>query len=629
MTLYKFFCDHVIKGLQQRVMSIPQDPGGGGGGGGAAPGGGGAGGRTNLGDSVSEKDTARKGLIGLNNLNYRLEPDMSVAVNCTDKNHFFAQQTYTNTQRAVCVLNSGADYIDTRRSFLNFTIELPNNEDELYGHWTGDPLNNAEQPLPETISFGKPRNSNNPNHAQPHYDGASYHGSAMNLIERITISTRSGDEVSRIERANLLSYHLEPWKHDQEWIDTIGQGMGMGRTFQLTLLKDSNYVNDSFKKYAMRVSIPLPCLSPFFNYPRLMPAMLMSGLRIEIQWASPNSSFCRSIDVTDNRPAASTQNDILFPINYQANIAVTEIFNLDGTAPNHQETIDTAASRAIVSKATISGYELKDIYFQLKSVQLTDSVQRILNETSAVNGLEIVYSDYQNTQAVQNDQSGQMYIEVRHAASRAQKAIAIPRIQIAAELPTSDSFASTGHLFTSWQYRLGSLYFPHQAIKSDTALDNIPQTYYYTADAFGKIGTGSRPSIGMLQYLSEYEKAMHQGVEYSTVRIDDVSDSVHSIATHELEFNERYPLYGIGTTHWLQHNRFMGMAPIAVSLERSTLFNLSGIPINNSRVLSFNATFEKGGAGTVQPSYGPITVDIYLEYVRLARVFLNNVEIEQ
>ena len=68
------------------------------------------GGATSTGD-------AKRGLIGLNNLTYRLEPDMSVAVNCTDKNHFFQQQKYNSRQRAVCVVNSGADCVDPRRSF--------------------------------------------------------------------------------------------------------------------------------------------------------------------------------------------------------------------------------------------------------------------------------------------------------------------------------------------------------------------------------------------------------------------------------------------------------------------------------------------------------------------------------
>ena len=63
-------------------------------------------------------------MMVLNDLVYKLEPDMSVAVNKTHKNHFFQQTKYKNTQPANAILNSGADYIDTRKSFLHFEVDL-------------------------------------------------------------------------------------------------------------------------------------------------------------------------------------------------------------------------------------------------------------------------------------------------------------------------------------------------------------------------------------------------------------------------------------------------------------------------------------------------------------------------
>jgi hypothetical protein len=66
----------------------------------------------------------RQGLIAVNDLTYVLEPDLSVASNKTHKRHYFQSQTYSAGQQAICILNSGADYIDTRRSFLQFDIKL-------------------------------------------------------------------------------------------------------------------------------------------------------------------------------------------------------------------------------------------------------------------------------------------------------------------------------------------------------------------------------------------------------------------------------------------------------------------------------------------------------------------------
>ena len=64
---------------------------------------------------------------------------------------------------------------------------------------------------------------------------------------------------------------------------------------------------------------------------------------------------------------------------------------------------------------------------------------------------------------------------------------------------------------------------------------------------------------------------------------------------------------------------------IAVSLERSSLFNLSGIPINNSRVLALRGTYSSVATAYCKSH----TLNIYLKYVKLARIFLNNVEVEQ
>jgi hypothetical protein len=67
----------------------------------------------------------RQGLIAVNDLTYALEPDLSVAVNKTMKKHFFQSTEYKDNQRAICIVNSGADYIDTRRSHLTFGVRLP------------------------------------------------------------------------------------------------------------------------------------------------------------------------------------------------------------------------------------------------------------------------------------------------------------------------------------------------------------------------------------------------------------------------------------------------------------------------------------------------------------------------
>lgn len=584
-----------------------------------------------LSDNQGDKGAARAGLIGINNLNYRLEPDMSVAVNCTDKNHFFQQQKYTNTQRAVCVLNSGADYIDPRRSFLCFTIMLPKKSSGTgvtAGYGIAYGADGAVGVQMEHITFGKPK-TNNPYG----FDAKGYYGSALNLIHSITISTRSGDELSRIERLNLLQYILNPWTRDQAWNDTVGTAMGQNRYF---VLGEDEDLNRDRKLLEMRVAIPMYCLSGLFNYDKLLPSMLMSGLRIEIAWASPQTAFARCVTTPIPKlktiGTSVTNATRILPTGYRTTSNATVAFPAP-VGPDAENPADFNTRLLKHSTAnndlTIDNYEICDIYFQLKSIQLTDSVQRILNETSAVNGLEIVYTDINNTQAVQNTNSaggrctGDFYMEIRHAASRALRAMLVPRIQLANDTQACDSFATIGCPFKRWHWRLGSLYFPHQPIKGKNVIEILPQTYAYTADAWGKVAGAPRTSVTLEDYMSPYHKNSHNPNQL----IADNGNGVGTVEAMDAKFAAPAEI-GIAS---LYYDQYTCCAPIAVSLERSTLFNLSGIPINNSRVLSFHGEFDSATANDlpVFPSYGPLVFDCFLQYVRLARVFLNNVEVEQ
>ena len=139
-------------------------------------------------DNTNNQDMSkRQGLISVNDLNYVLEPDLSVATNKTVKKHFFQSRQYTPGQQAICILNSGADYIDTRRSYLQFELNTGQVGTTEYG-------------------FG-------------------IHGSACNLIRDITISTRSGDELTRIQDFNLLQSMMLPLTFDTEWFKCQGQAM--------------------------------------------------------------------------------------------------------------------------------------------------------------------------------------------------------------------------------------------------------------------------------------------------------------------------------------------------------------------------------------------------------------------
>jgi hypothetical protein len=502
------------------------------------------------GDGSGPQGGDRDGLLATNDLVYILPPDLSVSVNQTHKNQFFQSNTYANTARGVCILNTGADYGDLRHSSLEFGITIASATASRGGF------------------FGRT-------------------GSILNVIKSITISSRSGDELSRIQDFNLLAYHQNPLRFDKDWVDTVGGAIGYGQYLSAAATGDELFQEQRF-------SIPLYLLSDFFGYGRLMPPMVLSGLRVEIEWATPDEAFlCTNLtDRTERTPAGQT----------------------------------------------ISGYTIDNPFIAMRSVQLTDATQRTLNELSSTNGLELVYCDYERTDRVVS--TGKLNMEIRKAASRALKAFVITRqndgyleaVAAGTQPPTvviaksmRNSFETPEFNYTNWQWQLGSLYFPQQPIKTvgDNAFLIAAESYKHALIAHDKYKGNNNKSAA----LGLYKNGDAAGGNSSRVTSAAIALDLEADATGDTPYSSN-GLHVVNIGERKEDNTengtfSRGNACLAVTLERSDLFNLSGVPINNSRVLSIRADYTVAGAAMNK------TVTSYLKYVRLARVFLNNVEVEQ
>jgi hypothetical protein len=501
-------------------------------------------GDSKMGEGSSGDLSKRQGLIAVNDLTYVLEPDLSVASNKTHKKHFFQSNEYNAGQQAICILNSGADYIDTRRSWLQFDISL------------------SVQDALCTGLFG-------------------HHGSALNLIRDITISTRSGDELCRITDLNLLSNMLLPVTYDTEWFKNQGRLMGYGGCVSGNGDPDDEALQNIRGSYlGTRLSIPMYCLCPLFSYGRLMPAMLMSGLRIEITWEQSEKAFNQMVTATGARVAVPFR-----------------------------------------------PYTIKNPQFVLSSVQLSDSIQRALNELSATNGLEIVYVDYEKTVLNNGTDLGSFNCEVRKSCSRALKAFARVRTLGAggAEHYLRDSFCAEATFpFLSYQWQLGSLYFPQQKVEGITPLTCANEAYNHVLESCDKYhGSGRQP------FLTYQGDGRNKRGESETFLYDQ------GALAFGLDYSENFiamknPMCVLGRKGSFANDQHM----ISVTLERSTMFNLAGVPVNNSRVLALRGTIT-GLTGDFNTEGNAVNgapvrqLDIYLKYVKLARVFLNNVEVEQ
>lgn len=527
---------------------------------------------TGGGTGGGDDDSKRQGLMSVNDLHYVLPPDLSVSVNRTHTNHYFQNSQYSNAQRAICILNSGALYGDMRDSSLEFGVSI---------------VKNGIVAIQKTAGyFGK-------------------NGSAVNLMRTLTISSRSGDELVRLDQLDLLSYVTTGHKHDSNWIETVGAAAGYGGVIP----HQTNTTNTVF------FSIPLYMLTELFGYGRLMPPMLLSGLRIEIDWQTPQQAF----------------------VSYNNREQGTPVVITTGTPPVFAASPYAAGGIAATPAGSeIGSYIIYNPYISLYSIQLTDGIQRALNEMSAVNGLEIVYCDYAPTNTtVPTATQTTVQLEVRKASSRALKAFLVTRAATTVTSSTLDSYQSEDWSYRRWQWQLGALYFPQQPVVSTTAgLNAAPQTVYgnmaesykHTLIANGTYkGTGKASAIpfrsnsSFLQYdyaqtgpengFADASTPWRAKLPYTPNNLDLGDNTIIGADLDSFEQGD-FGTYANGNSL------------IAVLLERSDLFNLSGVPINNSRVLS--ARVEYDSLVTRQRE-----MTIFLKYVRLARVFLNNVEVEQ
>ena len=164
-------------------------------------------------------------LLAVNNLQYALKPDLSTVVSRTTLTQYFALQAYSPNSSMICIFNTGSAFVG--ESYLSLDVKNTSTA---------------------SISFGT--------------------GSACNLINRVTISSRSGSVLERVDDSATLSYILQYASFSQAELASKAVRMGKG-----VILASGT---------TARVIIPMSVLSGLFSVNYLLPSCLMSGLRIQL-----------------------------------------------------------------------------------------------------------------------------------------------------------------------------------------------------------------------------------------------------------------------------------------------------------------------------------------------------------
>ena len=206
-----------------------------------------------------------------------------------------------------------------------------------------------------------------------------------------------------------------------------------------------------------------------------------------------------------------------------------------------------------------TNYELTNVNMMLDSYQLADSIQKRLMAEAAATGLEFFYETWDRTRH-NIASSNKANITVRKAVSRALSAYAKTRLTADVSDLTKDSMASEPNKVSGMFWRLGSLNFPNQRLTAQE------EQYYYAQYAMGK---WQHP---------------HKN---------------NSVSLADFKGDE-----GI----------------VAVTLERSSVLSLSGLPVNNSRTLQVELDYSTSQSRDI---------DVFMNYLQLARVFPNNVLVKE
>ena len=360
-------------------------------------------------DEKQQDSSVKASILAVNNCVYQLQPDLSIAVSRTMCKQYPQAQQHAPRDTISFILNTGSAYVDFKDSYLELTI-----------------VNKSTGGTEHKAYWG-------PNGC-----------SAANIISRLTISSRSGQVLERIDNANLLSAIRVNYEKSPVWAEYgPGSAAGVGNTADALDWDDG-------EGSRVRFVLPLGMISPFFDTcNQLIPCQLSSGMKIELLLSS--------------------------------------------------------ASEALVMKnaAATPSYLVSSCSLNLQSYLLSDVVMRTLSEMSSSSGLELVHETVysaigQRTSTVVNQ-------EFSKACSRCLKAIYHER-PTASQDTTVSKFAAVSwsdltpglYVCQEQQWRLGSQYFPNTSIRGDSCRETAPEIYTAALQAFGAF-TKSDP----VTYVSE------------------------------------------------------------------------------------------------------------------------------
>ena len=198
-------------------------------------------------DTNSQLNTGlTESLLQVNQLSYKLPPQISIASKCTHVINYSQQASYNGGETIIFDSQTGSQFVDPANSYLRLVVK-PN--DNVHG-------------------FGS--------------------GSVNNIFSRVVVRTQTGAELSRCEDYNLLNKFMERYNNSTAWFDSVGVAQGFDKEATSAGVY-SSAIPTTGRLYVVPVQCLMACMNPIGA--KLVPPNIMSGLRIELSLAGANDAF--------------------------------------------------------------------------------------------------------------------------------------------------------------------------------------------------------------------------------------------------------------------------------------------------------------------------------------------------
>ena len=373
-------------------------------------------------------------LLAVNQLSYQMPPSLSIASQARHRQEFAQMSSYTvggngGSSTVVFDLQSGSSFIDPTVSYFVFNISHTSNVVDM--------------------GFGS--------------------GSIANIIQTVTVRSRTGRELSRVENFNLITKYADILQNSNDRLTTVMRSQGyspIGADY-------GQAVPYTGKTFLLPMST-IPCFCPINS--KLLPPQLMEGCRIE--------------------------------------------FRLESS------TVAMGPATAVGVSPVGFSYTLFRPYAHYMCYDLADAFQRQIAMVSAKSGLRLLHKEYFHT--ITSTSNTQVNYDIKKAASKALNCLVIERLVAATTDANGDCFASFTNDITQYQAQIGSIYYPNAPLLiGDVSQNGNYESYYYSLFGQSCLNRGLPTSITPEQWTGANNRTIYNNNFVSfNLNSSNVSDLV-------------------------------------------------------------------------------------------------------